>query len=195
MIWYELASWSAYLRVKHEGMSIYRLWLPLSAAVVGLISTLAFPQPPLIFGEKGLVSGVLQVVAQLPGFFIAALAAVATFDRPEMDEVMPVPAPTLEIFREGRLISIALTRRSFLTHLFAYLSALSIIISVVCVLVNSFSPSVSGLLNLFSSGVCLWAKFFLKSIFLLSFYFLCSSMLVVTMQGLYFLGERMHQPH
>ncbi len=62
-----------------------------------------------------LVNGLLQV---LIGFFVASLAAVATFQRPGMDENMRGKAPTLQ----GK----GVTRRQYLCYMFGYLAFMSI---------------------------------------------------------------------
>ncbi|MBF4338712.1 hypothetical protein EAY42_26835 [Vibrio anguillarum] len=65
----------------------------------------------------GLVNGLLQI---LIGFFVASLAAVATFQREGLDEVMVGKAPTLR----GEKI----TRRQFVCYMFGYLALVSIVL-------------------------------------------------------------------
>lgn len=49
----------------------------------------------------GTVSLVLSFVQSLPGFYIAALAAIATFGKPDIDSVLPEPTPKIKIVFRG----------------------------------------------------------------------------------------------
>ena len=70
----------------------------------------------------------ITVFAILPGFFIAALAAVSTFNRPEMDEVMSGQAPELKLRTGEHESYVPLTTRMFTTHLFSYLTSISFLL-------------------------------------------------------------------
>ncbi|EKF9782201.1 hypothetical protein RV096_003428, partial [Vibrio cholerae] len=69
-------------------------------------------------GKSGLVQLVNGLLQVLIGFFVASLAAVATFQRPGMDENMRGKAPTLQ----GK----GVTRRQYLCYMFGYLAFMSI---------------------------------------------------------------------
>src|SRR5690349_11295936 len=111
MLLYELTRWLGYLRITHPAMSKYTYGLPVAVGFLCAILAVALPVPLVIIGSSGLFAGLLQIFAILPGFFIAALAAVATFNKPDMDETMPPPAPTIEMRFGAEKDSVELTRR------------------------------------------------------------------------------------
>jgi hypothetical protein len=190
MLFYELTSWWMYRRIKHPSMWWYVWGAPAALAAASSVAYVLLPIKPTV---DAVVTGVLQILAVLPGFYIAALAAVSTFDRPEMDEAMPAPAPKVPIYREGKWIEVALTRRLFLTYLFSYLSVLSLGIAAICVAVNLVEPSAKYILESFSKPHLLSAFAEYSFVFVLSYF--CASILISTLHGIYFLAERMHQPH
>ncbi|MFN3464704.1 MAG: hypothetical protein ACK4X1_11580 [Terricaulis sp.] len=78
----------SYLTIKHSVKIWYDLIYPLLFAVP-LGSFLALTRLNYnVVGERGLVETFNGLLALLIGFFIAALAAVAMFERKSMDELM-----------------------------------------------------------------------------------------------------------
>ena len=106
MPWYELTRWLAYRSIKHPAMRPYVSTLPLGFSFAATALYLLLPVKPSLTASGGLLSNILTLLAVLPGFFIAALAAVATFNRPEMDEEMPAPCPTIAIYRGGEWLDV-----------------------------------------------------------------------------------------
>ncbi|ELB2200039.1 hypothetical protein QNZ97_004665 [Vibrio parahaemolyticus] len=109
-----------YLRIKHKQKLYIDLILPV--IIGGVLTAIVFFSPVQIklLGQGslvGLVNGLLQI---LIGFFVASLAAVATFQREGLDEVMVGKAPTLR----GEKI----TRRQFVCYMFGYLALVSIVL-------------------------------------------------------------------
>lgn len=178
----------SFLSVSHQSrLPLWVNWvLPalLTALVTGglwLLST-----PVNIFGAQGLLERVLGFVQTLAGFYIAALAAVSSFNSPHLDRAMPAPAPTMYIKYNGVLQSVTVTRRRFLTSMFAYLTALSIILSLVAMAVLVLAPALKVAWN----DVALT----LHWIGLYGFLFALFQMMSVTFWGLFYLGERMLTP-
>jgi hypothetical protein len=148
----------------------------------------------LFFGLKigfyksgGTISQITSFVQNLPGFFVAALAAVATFNRADLDRDMPDPAPTMPMAIRGRMKRLPLTRRRFLCVLFAYLTSQSIVLTLVGISFVSLSDPIRSAL---SSRLVEWFYFGGATIYI----FLLFQMIVVTYLGLYYLGDRIHQP-
>ena len=196
MLGYEFTRWWAYRRIRHGGMRAYVWTAPLALTVI--VSTFYFllPVKPQLGGPDGALKGLAQILALLPGFFISALAAVATFNRAEMDETMPEPAPEAVIRHRGKPITIKLTRRMFLSYLFSYLSILSFILFLVTVIAPFVHQNIKGIINLdlnFISGSDVY--FTLKYFFTVLIIYLFSSLLVSTLHGIYFLCERIHMPN
>jgi hypothetical protein len=196
MLWYELTRWHAYRSINHPAMRPYVRTLPLGISFVATTLYLLLPVKPPLTPSGGLLSNILTLLAALPGFFIAALAAVATFNRPEMDQEMPAPCPSIAIYREGQWLDVNLTRRTFLTYLFSYLSVLSLLAAALCIGGQVVGPWVASMLGAMAPGnwktLATWA---LPGAFIFALFSVCASMLVSTLHGIYFIAERIHQPH
>lgn len=140
-----------------------------------------------VWGDGGLISGLLDFIQSLPGFYTAALAAVATFGGRDMMKVMPGEAPKMRVLFNGKLTEpLELSRRLFLTSMFAYLTALSFLLTVAAIVGTSVAESISAMLL---PSVRPWVSCLATSVFAL----FVMQLLTVTGWGLYYLGERMHQ--
>ena len=153
------------------------------------------PVEPRLVGQGSLTRHLITFVSILPGFFIAALAAVATFDRPSLDETMPDPAPTLELRTRGMDEPVALTLRMFLTHLFAYLTALAFFTALFCIAADLVAPSVVAVIPTIPYTKTEIVTPILKGVYVASLAWLISNIVFTGLFGLYFLAERMHRPH
>lgn len=142
----------------------------------------------VVFGDTGLTAKVLGFVQNLPGFYIAALAAIATFNRSDIDRHMPEPAPVMAISLRGTSTRIKLTRRRFLCAMFAFLTAESILLTLLAIGGIFIADPVRGLLANET------ARMAAKYAFVFAFLTLFWQMLVASFWGLYYLGERLHQP-
>lgn len=176
-------------------MRIYVWYVPGVLALTASAIFLLLPSQPLIAGQGGLLDAIVRILAILPGFFIASLAAVATFQRPEMDEPMPKPTPTAR-FRFGSTYEdVTLTRRMFLSSLFSYLAILSLALAVFCLFANLIWENfglLRELMDLDRGGILVLAS---KGLFLLFVFYAAASIFVTTLHGIYFLTERIHQPN
>jgi hypothetical protein len=123
-------------------MRTYTTWLPLFLTILTVIFYVLLPERPALVGSNGLLGSLLTLVSTLPGFYIAGLAAVATFGSATMDHEMPAPAPEVKIRVRGRLISVKLTRRLFLSYLFSYLVVLSFGLCFTLIAINALVPSI-----------------------------------------------------
>jgi hypothetical protein len=140
-----------------------------------------------IYGDTGLLSKLLAFVQSLPGFYIAALAAIATFNRPDIDRHMPEPAPSIDIVVQGRSVLVKLTRRKFLCSMFAFLTAESIVLTVTAVFGLAVSEAVK-------TALPPMAHAWVRSAFVFAYLLLFWQMVVASFWGLYYLGEKLHQP-
>lgn len=138
-----------------------------------------------------LVKLLLSFIQSLPGFFLAALAAVATFNRSDLDKIMPSPAPTIDIERNGGKEEIQLTRRRYLTLMFSFLAAESISLVIITTLILFSVDKISNFL------ICknLYFPLIGNIIFLFLFFLFFWQLFIVSFYGLYYLGERIHQPN
>lgn len=185
---YQLSRPWAYWFIKGPGKSVFDWWLPLIFALIVAVTVDASKHQINFFGVGGVVSMLTGFIQNLPGFFIAALAAVATFDRDELDKVMPEPTPSICVYIKGQWARISLTRRRFLSAMFAFLTVQSIFITLVGIGV----VSCAGWLNSFD-GIGLvrrWLSFGGATVYCIFLW----QMITVTCLGLYYLGDRIHQP-
>jgi len=178
----------AYLAIRHPYK--WRVdWL--YPAVMALL-TVAF----LIFCDElrgvikagGVVSLVLGFVQSLPGFYIAALAAIATFGKADIDSVLPEPTPRIKVkFRDTENL-VELTRRRFLAMLFSFLTGESILIIMLSIFTVSYGGNFAGIVyidfkvSMYAGWLCVF------------FYFLLLyQMILATFWGLYYLGYKLHE--
>lgn len=178
----------SYLRIRHEAKRWADWVYPLVFAVASTFIVIRYGSPGFVAGEDGLLSKILIVCSVLPGFYIASLAAIATFNRPDIDELMPPPTPEITQKIGGKKNDIPLTRRRFLSHLFAFLCFESLAIMVVCVFASLVGPNVADLLieefyNYLKTG-------FVFLVLLLFWQMLCGTLL-----GLYYFGDRLYRPY
>lgn len=192
---YELGRGLAYRSVRHPNARIVIDGIPLALAVLLLVAGRLFPVQPALLGKDGLFSAAMSVLSTLPGFYFAGLAAVATFSNAYMDLEMPAPAPEIDIVTRGQTITNKLTRRQYLSYLFSYLVVLSLVLCFVLLALNALTGSValwkSGVLQV-RYGALIWEG--LREIVLFPISYLLTSLLVVTLHGVFFLTERIHQP-
>lgn len=178
-----------YLRIKHpSSLPILINWIfpVLFSSVV--TSLLLFLHPQLdIFGANGLLSRLLGFFQSLPGFYIAALAAIATFNNPDMATLMPGKPPTMKVMYQQGWEVVKLTRRRFLSSMFAYLTAISLLGTFAMLIGLSAAPAIRDTLNCSTASVIKWVGAW-------CYLFVCAQLLFVTFWGLFYLGERLHTP-
>lgn len=163
-----------YLGIVQSNKRDYDIYAPLFfvSVVASLILFFNFSiEKTLFFVDKTNV-----FFAILPGFYIAALSAVATFNKPSIDKLIPDnPTPYVYQRTQGRDIKTELTRRRFLSMMFSFLASESLLLFLL-----SLIAGLIGSMKLFSV------------LYLFVFGFLFFQMLVVTLWGLYYLSEKMH---
>jgi hypothetical protein len=177
-------------------MRHYVWTVPLLITAVSFCLYYIIPVRPPLMGDGGLLSKVASGLTLLPGFFITALAAVATFNRPDMDETMSEPPPKTLIAHQGGMVEVAMTRRMFLSYLFSYLSILSFCLFLFTTALPYIISNIYYICEtLIPDPYNFYIKFIIvNSISLLTIYFF-SSLLVTMLHGIYFLCERMHMPN
>lgn len=192
---YELFRGLAYRSIEHRWQFAYTTALPISfSATITLIYWLV-PEKLGLLGKDGILASALSIVSTLPGFYFAGLAAVSTFGGADMDKDMPSPAPELTIRHKGVEIKTVLSRRKYMSYLFSYLVFISFALCGLILSLNSFQPSLINLAEFVSAwkygaNVAPAGEFF--CVFVLAL--LASSLAITTLQGLFFLSERIHQP-
>jgi hypothetical protein len=183
-----LVSPMTYLQIRHEAKRWADWIYPVLFANMSTYLIVRYGRPGAIASQDGLLAKLLVVSSVLPGFYIAALAAIATFKRAEIDELMRAPAPTIVHVIGGEKNSIELTRRRFLTHLFAFLCFESLAVMVTCMFASIVGTSI---LANFIPSAAFWMKAGFVFVLLLMFW----QMLFVTLLGLYYLGDRLFRSY
>lgn len=179
----------AYLAIDHKYKWIVDWLYPavLTLFSVFIIFWLKTHGSVSLYSETGIISKIQSFIQGLPGFYIAALAAIATFNRVDIDKTMPAPAPTLEVRVQGKVVALELTRRRFLCSMFAFLTAENIVLIVLGVFAETLFTSVK---------VCLPPSYHLiVSIGFMCIYFMLFwQMIITSFWGLFYLGDKLHQP-
>jgi len=178
----------SFLAIRHpSNLSLWVNWaLPLITTSVALLFLKWLGAEVNVFGPQGLLDRLLSFVQTMAGFYIAALAAVSSFNSPHLDREMPTPAPTMYIMYNGQMQLVSATRRRFLTSMFAYLTSLSFLFSLAAIAALVLGPPFKQ--------ICPDAISFIRWIGTGFFLFTLFQMTCVTFWGLFYLGERMITP-
>lgn len=176
----------AYLRIQHPSKWVLDWLYPSIFAILSVALIWQFGKAGTIAGQSGLLDRLILVSSVLPGFYIAALAAIATFNRPDIDTVMPSPTPTLKVEIGGRPNVIDLTRRRFLAYLFAFLCWESLALLILCVFAGISAERFMAMVGSYGP----YAKYGFLFALLLLFW----QLIFATFLGLYYLGDRLNRP-
>ena len=179
-----------YLTVRHESKVPQLInWLaPIIASIISIVFYYYGGTSLNVYGAEGLLSKILGLMQSLAGFYIAALAAVAALNNPNMDELMPGKPPVMNVVYNNGFQEIELTRRRYMCSMFSYLTAICLFLCFSLIVATSFNEVVK---NIFSAEYLLWIK---NAVFSIVIFFL-TQMMVVTFWGLYYLGEKVHTPN
>lgn len=187
-MFYQLLRPFHYLTINHPAKKAVDWYFPAVLALATLLLLFWGRNAINVWGSSGLVELLQGLVQGLPGFYIAALAAVATFGKQTaLDSLIPEPTPTIETLFGSQRVEIELTRRRFLCLLFAHLTALSICLSVFSALGRAFAVPILKVLSPTLAEMAFYGATALYVFFLFQ-------MFIVTLWGLYYLSDKMHQP-
>ncbi len=191
---YELSRPLAFSGIKGPGLRVYRDVLPWGAVAVALMAYWALPLRIALVGDASVSSMAAPFFASLPGFFIAALAAVATFNGADLDREMSNVTAMMTI--KGESAPTPLTLRVFLCYLFAYLTAISFLGFFLCAAVSLLTGNLHELAEIASQGEPsreLVVSGVFRSMFVALAALIGAKVVFCTALGLYFLAERVHQ--
>jgi hypothetical protein len=133
------------------------------------------------------VNLLLGFIQTLTGFYLAALAAMATFNNAGMDEIMPGKPPEITVKYNGTSTKVLATRRRFLCSMFAYLTVFSFLFTLFSIAVLSAGAASADLLVTES-------RHWFRLVFVFAYLFAVAHMTFITMWGLFYIGERVHTP-
>ncbi len=186
---------ASYLRVRQgerplffSDKALVDLWGPLIFSFfIIILFYMTGANLPFFESERGILIQFKQFFGFMAGFFIASLAAVATFDKSEMDKFIEGEGASVEIRKGGKLTTHQLTRRRFLCFLFGYLSWLSICLFIACLIIPYAQPSLNNAFK-FNSVI----KPYCDGTLITLACFVILHYISVTFYGLYYLVDRMH---
>jgi len=175
--WMRLLAPFRYLLIRHGLKPRFDwIWRGIMTGITLVILWL-LPVHPKLLGDQGVLHGIRDLIALFAAFFVAALAAVATFARESLDDLMQGASP--------RLHDRELTRRQFVSYLFGYLAVLSFGLFLAIVAAEIVAPSLPIVLG---QTLYWWAKAITGAIFVFAFW----NMVITTLLGVYFLVERVN---
>lgn len=176
----------SYIKIKHPVKPWFDWYVPLLLTLFSCVVLFVLPKSFVLLGSHGLVFIITDLVKILVGFYIASLAAIATFQKPDMDEILSGEPATLDVKRKGRDKVVSLSRRRFLCFLFGYLAFLGIVIyftgALATLLANNFT-------TFFSAGLGIGIRW----LFTFCYIFLTANLISTTMLGLHFMTDRIHR--
>lgn len=179
----------AYLSIEHKLKWIIDWLYPflLTILSVGMIIWLNQYGSVSLYSESGVINKIQGFIQGLPGFYIAALAAIATFNRIDIDKTMPAPAPTIDIHVQGKVVAVELTRRRFLCSMFAFLTAENIILIVMGIFAESSYLPIKNYVEIQYHQIISFS-------FICIYFMLFWQMILTSFWGLFYLGDKLHQP-
>lgn len=172
-----------YLKIIHPQKWVIDWLYPLLLAIAYNSIVIYFKGPGWLANSEKSLTFILGFLQALPGFYIAALAVVASFGRRGMDQYISGITPISKQLVYGEEIDIKLTRRRFLAMLFSYLTFLSIIMVIMTFIHLGIELSDSP------TNVSL----ILFSIFHAVYSFLFFQLVIVTLWGVYYMGYRIYE--
>lgn len=178
-----------FLRVKHEFSNAYTYWYPSIATIVtiGLLFFLA--RSIDVYSHTGLINQLSPFLAVFAPFFLAALAAIATFSGPDFLDKSFQMTSAVTLSFAGKLGVVEpqdVTPRHFLSLLFGYCCVVSLTLFLLSVLVPILAPNVATMLGEYAE--------LLGWIFLALYLFLFFQVVLLTLLGIYYLSDKVHRP-
>lgn len=193
MMWWlrELLTPFAYLNIRHgQGLYYSKRFLDfVLPIIVGVLIYLIYRYAigsPNFFGLNGFMEKFSRLFELLAAFYLAALAAVASLDRRELDEKLRGRPAEIKRWsnRKSGWVWVELTRRQYVCYLFSYLSAASLIFAIGWPFVDAASTKISPL-----DGPLSLALFAILKLLFFSF---LANIWICTLHGIYFLGDRIN---
>ncbi|WP_229194413.1 hypothetical protein [Bradyrhizobium acaciae] len=178
-----------YLRIAHPEKWKFDFGLPIVLATIFALPVISSEFVKDALGTLDIIGKLSNFLGVLTGFFIAALAAVATFGKQEMDDPMPGEPPVrLEHTVNTETYFENLSRRRFLSFLFGYMAFLTLVLYV------------AGYIYLVTdkywlSEVAPKGRPTIFRIFWCVYVFALANLLSNTLLGLFYLTDRIHRPN
>ena len=182
----------SFLRLKSKGIKRYQFGYPTLFACLVVLFRITL-EGKIELDVAQFISEVNSSLSAMVGFYIAALAAIATFQNDILD--VPIAGNSLTI--KGRHdVEEDLTRRRFLTVLFGYCSFLSMILLPFGVAIRVFytpnADKISEAAN-FENEIYVFIPKIIEASICFVYFWLIGSLMITTILGLHYLIDRMHR--
>lgn len=171
-----------YLRSRNSQKFIWDWTLPATATLIAVVVLLVLPKPVSVLGDRGLIYWINELLQILIGFYIAALAAISSFGRAALDQVIEGEGVVLKMSDGERK---SLTRRAFLSLMFGYLSLLAIGLYCVGLVVVLLTENIRLIPREILDGF--------RLVFVAGYIFAFVQMMAVTLIALFYLSDRIHR--
>lgn len=177
-----------YWSIDHPQKRKFDVYVPLVLCIIFSLPLLSKDFVRDSLSTFDIVAQVSAFLGVLTGFFVAALAAVATFGNAEMDAPMPGDPVRLEHKSNRESYSENLSRRRFLSFLFGYMSFMSLSLYLL--------GSAYGLIDkYFIARVIPLEREPIFAVFWIVFAFFFANIITNTYLGLFYLSDRIHRPN
>ena len=103
-----------YLKLENKSLSVHIWGFPLLLAVFICVIALLLSESVNVYGDDGLIRSINQLLSILVAFYIASLAAIATFKNDVLDSKFAGEPVKLTVKRSGKKETEEVTRRKFL---------------------------------------------------------------------------------
>ena len=185
-----------YLRIRHgrglfHSKRVYDVVLPTAFALITVIIFLSLGVSLSVFDHDDLVKRILDLLALMIVFYMAALAAVANFERKGIDELLRGGDAILWVRRAngGTKIEKKLSYRQFISYIFGFLSFLSLLLYISIVILSFMWPPIRD--TFCQSQIYCWVfSKIIDPVLLYVVSFLIWELTFTSLLGIYFLTER-----
>jgi hypothetical protein len=182
-----------YLRIKQghdilHSKVVFDWVFPIVLALISSSVTMFFPTKGTIFSEHGIIGGFQRLLELLIPFYIVALAAVATFERKGLDDVMKGHPAVLTLRRaSGERAEHFLTRRQFICYLFGYLASCSLCLFVIILMCGLWEEKLARMAMVVFGAWITYMKVVVLLVFLIPIW----QIIITTLLGVFFMSERL----
>ena len=178
-----------YLKIQNPVKRHFDLKIPLAvSSIITVLFFFANRDLSVVLTDGGVLTSIKRLLQILAGFFIASLAAIATFSNESIDKPLSGEPAKLYHHKYKNEPEI-LTRRRFLTFLFGYLSFSSIMIYLALSSIKVFDLALNKIFSLGQNQALI-----LSWIIFAGFCFWFFNIIITTLLGLHYLTERIHRP-
>lgn len=187
MLIFQILKSFRYLQIKHPHKWRVDWLMPALLAGAALYWSHSHIGVHQIAAPNGFADRMLNFLQTLPGFYIAALAIITTLRNPRLDRVMDGIPPEIFVTHRGAKNTIQLSRRRFMALLFSFLTALSLATVIYSIsYISMYSLLLDKEPDFFTPSDI--TNYILGYIY----FFIIFQLFIVTLWGLYFLGQKLH---